>query len=83
MIEAQRLTRQSLVYKLSPTATHEIFESNNFFANYFLRDNETNFGKYGVIIESKKNKKNYWNITCNTKNEIKDFINGKTDIKIV
>lgn len=57
MIEAQRLTRQSLVYKLSPTATHEIFESNNFFANYFLRDNETNFGKYGVIIESKKNKK--------------------------
>lgn len=83
MIKSQRLTRQSLVYKLSSTATNEIFESNNFFTNYFLRDNETNLGKYGIIIESKKNKKNYWNITCNTKNEIKNFINDKTDIKIV
>ena len=83
MIKAKRLTKQNFVYKINSTTTHEIFENNNFIASYFLRDNETNLGKYGVIVESKKNKENYWNITCNTKEEIKDFINGKTDIQIL
>ena len=88
MIRSKRLTRQSFVYEISSTATHEIFESNNFIASYFLsryflKDNETKFGKYEVVVESKKNKDNYWNTVCNTKDQIKDFINEYTDIKIV
>lgn len=83
MIRAERISRHKPIYEAKQNAEYGIYESDNFFVEYSKVRND-NLGNYRLIIESKKRKgNNPCCLTCNTEAELVDYINNKTDIRVL
>ena len=80
MIRAERISSHKPIYKAIQNAEYGIYESDNFFVEY----SKDNLGYYRLIIQSKKRKDNNpWCLACDTEAELIDYINNKTDIKVI